>query len=155
MGKKYVIELEDKAFSQSEAPLTEDEMLYRVKGFRSLVFDKNGLDKLTPLKDEIKEHQTDGYARAGMLKEAYDRGYAQGLIQGKVDARTETETIRVGDEVEVINSGNKYVIAWIDRLSYCGFSYDGVNCVLQADDVRKTGRHFDEVEKLLEAMSGD
>ena len=138
MGKKYVIELEDKAFSQSEAPLTEDEMLYRVKGFRSLVFDKNGLDKLTPLKDEIKE--------------AYDRGYAQGLIQGRVDARTEAEAIRVGDEVEVINSGNKYVIAWIDRLSCCGFSYDGVNCVLQADDVRKTGRHFDEVEKLLEAM---
>lgn len=138
MGKKYVIELEDKAFSQSEAPLTEDEILYRVKGFRSLVFDKNGLDKLTPLKDEIKE--------------AYDRGYAQGLIQGKVDTRREAEVIRVGDEVEVINSGNKYVIAWIDRLSYCGFSYDGVNCVLQADDVRKTGRHFDEVEKLLEAM---
>lgn len=140
MGKKYVIELEDKAFSQSEAPLTEDEMLYRVKGFRSLVFDQNGLDKLKPLKDEIKE--------------TYDRGYAQGLIQGKVDARTKTEAIRVGDEVEVIDSGNKYVIAWIDRLSYCGFSYDGVNCVLQADDVRKTGRHFDEVEKLLEAMRG-
>lgn len=152
MGKKYVIELEDKAFSQSALPLDDDEMLYRVKGFRSLVFDQNGLDKLTPLKDEIKEYQTDGYARAGMLKEAYDRGYAQGLIQGKVDARTETETIRVGDEVEVINSGNKYVIAWIDRLSYCGFSSDGVTCVLQADDVRKTGRHFDEVEKLLEAM---
>lgn len=140
MGKKYVIELEDKAFSQSEAPLTEDEILYRVKGFRSLVFDQNGLDKLKPLKDEIKE--------------TYDRGYAQGLIQGKVDARTKTEAIRVGDEVEVIDSGNKYVIAWIDRLSYCGFSYDGVNCVLQADDVRKTGRHFDEVEKLLEAMRG-
>ena len=140
MGKKYVIELEDKAFSQSALPLYDDEMLYRVKGFRSLVFDQNGLDKLTPLKDEIKE--------------TYDRGYAQGLIQGKVDARTEIEAIRVGDEVEVINSGNKYVIAWIDRLSYCGFSYDGVNCVLQADDVRKTGRHFDEVEKLLEAMRG-
>ena len=44
MGKKYVIELEDE-------PITNG--LWKVKGFNSLVFDQNGLDKLTPLNDVI------------------------------------------------------------------------------------------------------
>lgn len=44
MGKKYVIELEDK-------PITNG--LWKVKGFNSLVFDQNGLDKLTPFNDVI------------------------------------------------------------------------------------------------------
>ena len=44
MGKKYVIELEDK-------PITNG--LWKVKGFNSLVFDQNGLDKLTPFNDAI------------------------------------------------------------------------------------------------------
>lgn len=39
---KYIIEIEDE-------PLTRDgEAVYRAKGFRSLVFDENGLKKLTP-----------------------------------------------------------------------------------------------------------
>lgn len=44
MGKKYVIELEDE-------PITNG--LWKVKGFNSLVFDKNGLDKLTPFNEVI------------------------------------------------------------------------------------------------------
>lgn len=44
MGKKYVIELEDE-------PITSG--LWKVKGFNSLVFDQNGLDKLTPFNDAI------------------------------------------------------------------------------------------------------
>lgn len=44
MGKKYVIELEDE-------PITNG--LWRVKGFNYLVFDQNGLDKLTPFNDVI------------------------------------------------------------------------------------------------------
>lgn len=44
MGKKYVIELEDE-------PITNG--LWKVKGFNSLVFDQNGLDKLTPFNDVI------------------------------------------------------------------------------------------------------
>ncbi len=44
MGKKYVIELEDE-------PITNG--LWKAKGFNSLVFDQNGLDKLTPFNDVI------------------------------------------------------------------------------------------------------
>ena len=45
MGKKYIIEFEDKPFGNG---------LYKAKGFNSLVFDQNGLDRLTPFEEEIK-----------------------------------------------------------------------------------------------------
>ena len=45
MGTKHIIEIEDDEFIQNEG----NEILYRAKGFKSLVFDDNGLDKLTPL----------------------------------------------------------------------------------------------------------
>ena len=61
------------------------------------------------------------------------------------------DEIKVGDEVEVLNSGSKYLIAWIAGTSICGFAHDGVACHLQPSDVRKTGRHFD-IESILEDM---
>lgn len=47
MGKKYIIELEDDAFTNKN---NEADKLYRVKGFKSLVFDEDGLNKLEPYK---------------------------------------------------------------------------------------------------------
>ena len=64
------------------------------------------------------------------------------------------DKIVVGDEVEVLNSGSKYLIAWIAGTSICGFSHDGVTCHLQPSDVRKTGRHFD-IQNILEAIKHD
>ena len=64
------------------------------------------------------------------------------------------DKIEVGDEVEVLNSGNKYLIAWFAGTSLCGFAHDGVTCRLQPSDVRKTGRHFD-IQSILEAMKHD
>ena len=61
------------------------------------------------------------------------------------------DEIKVGDEVEVLNSGSKYLIAWISGTILCGFAHDGVTCRLQPSDVRKTGRHFD-IAKILEEM---
>ena len=43
MGKKYIIELEDAPFVDINGG-----RLWRVKGFRSLVFDSEGLKRLTP-----------------------------------------------------------------------------------------------------------
>lgn len=45
MGKKYIIEFEDEPFGNG---------LYKAKGFNSLVFDQNGLDRLTPFEEGIK-----------------------------------------------------------------------------------------------------
>ena len=82
MGKRYIIELEDKPFlhnTDTALPIEDDETLWRVKGFRSLVFDQNGLDRLESFDEAVK----------GVEGECYDRGYTQGLIQGKADAKTD------------------------------------------------------------------
>ena len=50
MGKKYIIELEDEPLVYNET--TEKAELWRVKGFKSLVFDNVGLEKLTPYNEE-------------------------------------------------------------------------------------------------------
>ena len=72
----------------------------------------------------------------------------------KLKAHRQNDKIEVGDEVEVLNSGNKYLVAWIAGTSLCGFAHDGVNCRLQPSDVRKTGRHFD-IASILEGMRND
>lgn len=48
MSKKYIIEIEDKPLVQ-QSNTDDDNALYRAVGFRSLVFDKYGLDNLMPL----------------------------------------------------------------------------------------------------------
>lgn len=56
MTKKYIIEIEEEPFIRKSA-LHGEEAVYRAKGFKSLVFDQAGLDKLTPIdeNDEVKE----------------------------------------------------------------------------------------------------
>ena len=45
MGKKYIIELEDKPIGNG---------LWKVRGFNSLVFDQNGLNKLKEYHEECR-----------------------------------------------------------------------------------------------------
>ena len=52
MSKKYIIEIEDEPFTRKSA-LHGEEAVYRAKGFKSLVFDGAGLEKLTPMSDDI------------------------------------------------------------------------------------------------------
>ena len=66
---KYVIEIEDVPFSKVRfGDDVQNLNLYRAKGFNALVFDKEGLDKLTSLDKE--------------LDEAYQRGLEEGKKQG-------------------------------------------------------------------------
>lgn len=84
----------------------------------------------------------------------YNLGYSGVEAIEKLKAYEEqkaADEIKVGDEVEVLNSRNKYLIAWISTTSIYGFAHDGVNCCLRPSDVRKTGRHFD-IESILEEM---
>jgi len=88
------------------------------------------------------------------LQQVFRQYSAQQTIE-KIKAYEEKQKaddeIKVGDEVEVLNSGSKYLIAWISGTILCGFAHDGVTCRLQPSDVRKTGRHFD-IAKILEEM---
>ena len=60
---KYVIEIEDKPLVRKSALYGED-AVYRAAGFKSLVFDKAGLEKLEPLQQEV----------LNVAKKNYDRG---------------------------------------------------------------------------------
>lgn len=76
MDKKYVIEFEEKPFHKLQRRVTSDleqEVLWRVKGFNSLVFDENGIKKLTPLEDtvELAKHEVYG--------NGFNEGYEVGL----------------------------------------------------------------------------
>lgn len=49
---KYIIELEEDPFVSMDSA----DVLYRAKGFKSLVFDARGLQKLTPYKEDACKH---------------------------------------------------------------------------------------------------
>ena len=74
MGKKYAIEFEEEPFGKNDNPVIPHglEELWRVKGFNSLVFDENGIKKLTPLEDilDLAKHEVYGNG----FNEGYDVG---------------------------------------------------------------------------------
>ena len=83
MGDKYILELEDKPLCVfDEDTQTYFPRLHRVKGFNSLVFDQNGLDKLTPYIEPDMEK---------VRKEAYDKGYSKGFTNAKVQCNIQAE----------------------------------------------------------------
>ena len=169
---KYIIELEDTPISVKDSHTGEAYDVYKAKGFRSIVFDLNGLQKL-----ERYEQQS-----------AYQKGYEAGLAEGRQQAeghdgcqgcyyepcgedeepcrsckyryasqyRRSDDEIRVGDEVIV--NGLTGVVMRLDKKGNVDryFTSDGKTfgniSGFQNNEVIKTGRHFPEVEKLLEAM---
>lgn len=66
---KYIIEIEEEPFGRNDDPVIPHGMdeLYRAKGFNALVFDKHGLDKLTPLNKELEEAYQKGYNEAKLI----------------------------------------------------------------------------------------
>lgn len=78
IGDKYIIEIDSHMTNKKGD-------LYGVKGFRSLVFDQNGIEKLTPYDEEsaYAEGYTNGESkfrevRDKVEQEAYQRGYDAG-----------------------------------------------------------------------------
>lgn len=80
---KYIIEIEDVPFSKVHFDAdngAQNINLYRVKGFNAFVFDKDSLDKLTPLDKE--------------LEKAYQKGLSQGYSDGYEECRYDRDTIK-------------------------------------------------------------
>lgn len=64
-GDKFIIEIESAYYAPYYAPLDHElGVLYKVKGFNTLVFDDNGIKKLTPYKEK---------------EESYEEGEAAGI----------------------------------------------------------------------------
>ena len=85
---KYIIEIEEEPFARRSA-LYGEEGLYRAKGFKSLVFDKFALDKLTPLDKELEEAYLQGKhdAEQDLARAAYDEAYQKGVNDGSLDVK--------------------------------------------------------------------
>ena len=81
---KYVIEINDHPMNDSCTPA-----LYRAKGFRALVFDQNGLDKLIPFGTERIKAWNEGYDVGHKFgkQETYDKGYDEGYDVGVESGR--------------------------------------------------------------------
>lgn len=177
---KYIIELEDEPFGRNDDPKIPHGMdeLWRVKGFNSLVFDKNGLMRLEPLENVM----------AGIEAKAYQRGYEAGLAEGRRQAEDSCEgcanaekpisallcmtcrrrypdkyqqavepddEIRVGDEViaAFTDKSGTAVVTRVNNKKEAWYIYaDGSIGYDDFSNLDKTGRHFPEVEKLLEVM---
>jgi hypothetical protein len=121
MGKKYVIELEDEPFVPNIFK-EHEEQLWRVKGFQSLVFDQNGLDKL----EKLDEQNRDEY----------------------VQCYLEKQNIQVGDEaiyLSCLGSEETIVVTRVGESILYGLDpRTGEVYHIQKESVlSKTGRHFD------------
>ena len=90
-GDKYIIEIEEVIGSDSNP-------LAKIKGFNALVFDKNGLDKLTKLDDALRKE--------------YSLGYIHGLRDADAKMADEKELpFNIGDVIVVeLPSNNSGVI---------------------------------------------
>lgn len=161
MKMKYIIELEEVPFSKKNG-----DFLYRVKGFNSLVFDMNGLQKL------------ERYDKSAIVREAYERGkeygltqanaseyargYEAGLAEGRKQAESKDEQeeskddeIRVGDEVIAAFTDERgpAVVTQVNNEKEARYIYaDGATGWDDLSELKKTGRHFSGVTKMMEAM---
>lgn len=179
MGKKYIIELEDKPFESTELHLEGDEILWRVKGFRSLVFDQSGLDKLTEYDAAVEQESAykkgleDAWnaARtiAGMSKyelvecfgtlpllrnaQADKMDLTPEQVIDKLKEFEKRQELSIGDEI-IWRDGNKSVVIEKDDDSFTDLDVNGYVSKqdISVDGYSKTGRHYDEVEKLLGAI---
>ena len=93
---KYIIEIEEEPFGRNDDPVIPHGMdeLYRAKGFNALVFDKHGLDKLTPLNDALDEAFHAARVNVGecedrVAKQAYQQGFEDGRNVGVKDGMCE------------------------------------------------------------------
>lgn len=71
--------------------------------------------------------------------------------------QTEKE-IKVGDEVYLLDSTNPILITRVSPEGLVGFSQHGKYAwysYKEIGDLHKTGRHFDEIEQVLDKLKGD
>ena len=166
---KYIIEIEDNAMIAASIDQEVDE-LWKAKGFNSLVFDKNGLEKLTPYTEPNKEsieNEVWEFAKTVSIMKPEDKrecwgtdkyntinlGYSYQEAKARYEVwKAESEQIRVGDEV--VYRCNKYVVGYVgaDEV-YHIVDRNWIRVVVQGDyQIFKTGRHFPEVAELLKKM---
>ena len=169
---KYIIEIEDEPFVMGK------ETVYRAKGFKTLVFDKTGLDKLKPYDETEAEkawelagwvwlHESHGGSSVEEFKECFGDMSTDEVarlpyseVVKKYEAwEKEKDEIRVGDEVRnpladtigIVLAKNEYgaTVMWFDSDNEIHFTKYSNNGLV------RTGRHFTEAVAMLRKMKGE
>lgn len=155
-GDKFVIEIEavyGRADGGSEGSVPT---LYRAKGFRSLVFDEDGLKKLVPLDqmrpswwEEIYQRGLDeAWEAARKIVDAYFVGLAK-ICEYEEKKKAEAEEIKVGDEVTWASDPTHFVVvSLVEGKGAAVLASEKSHWVNKAD-LRKTGRHFPQIAEVL------
>ena len=176
---KYIIEIEEKPLCVFDKDTqTYFPRLWRVKGFNSLVFDKEGLSRLEELNsDYINEHygslQDDAYKR-GLEhgKAVNDKGCEGCKYQAnreltrpcsecannfKNQWTAKDDKFEFGDEIIDSNGVKGCVVSKDNEGSSTMYAlFDGCRVpqyIIQSK-YRKTGKHYD-IDKILEEIKGD
>jgi hypothetical protein len=177
MEKKYIIELEDKPFHKEDG-----DFLCRVKGFNSLVFDQNGLDKLTPYTEpDLDAIRNEAWAAARKIAiseesggltcremqrifctdetdEIFDMSASEAVEKiRQYEQEQEEEQIQVWDEVKAFER-KPFIVTGFgygdEDTVYChGFvTENGISTIAKKDECVKTGRCFSEIAEVLRKM---
>ena len=168
---KYIIELEDEPMIANSFHQEVDE-LWKAKGFNSLVFDQNGIKKLTPyteldrsvIEDEVWEFAKKLISMSG--NEVSDMiGYTTNFgevmynmtyqeAKARYEEWKQKEEIEVGDELKDDENIRAVVLDILDAdyESYEVITENGIVDEWQKGIVVKTGRHFSDIEELLKKM---
>ena len=105
VGDKFLIEIEEKYSGSNTSPL------YRVKGFRSLIFDNNGLDKLEKYdgndgatKYKVGDMVVYGWLKAVLLESMmFSRNWRVYTEKGSVEIWNEDYFKKLDKNVDVYN----------------------------------------------------
>lgn len=80
-----------------------------------------------------------------------------GLSKLQPYGRTKAADFAIGEEVEVIDTGTKFVVTEISETGLFGFDSSGKNrvAVFGADKIQKTGKYIEAVANLLRSTRDD
>lgn len=163
VGDKFVIEIGD-IFEH------DDETLYRIKGFNSLVFDENGMKKLVPIEEAtnvnevwelVKFLNNTKYEDIEKIFDVPDdvnnpigwilnSNVNNMLYKYKDWKKNKSEKISVGDIVNR-KSGDTAVVIGINDVFVKCLTSDGMSTSWLKSDCIKTGKHID-IETILKQI---
>ena len=145
VGDKFIIEIAEvyenvlSGIDAFEAATSEP--LYRIKGFNSLVFDKNGLDKLEKLKESLPIPYSEAYKKGmsdtwDVARELCETGYSECTemfgdetvehviknftpleIKEKMKSYKKDKEIHIGDKVQDCDDNIKAIVLDKDNLN--------------------------------------
>lgn len=176
---KYIIELTNKQKAQMDCMI---EIVHRYVGFnpklepiensseseveKQQAYNKGveDFEELLMYEDDYEQFFEDTYGSKDPAYDLYDLVAKYGAKKVVNDfnkwqeekKKAEEESIKVGDEVVIDDKGRKAIVTRVlDNDLYNIVFYNGdTNCV-DRPFIAKTGRHFDEVERLLNKMRGE